>query len=100
MDNVRCNARGASGTSPASGSLSSEDVFTALFSFNSARRIKTNLINQNHCSLQVIDPFSLDSSPSFGISCLPFVFFSSLSSSSSPPSDNAPSSDTLPSRFR
>ncbi len=51
----------------------------------------------NNYYLQGNVPFSFFS---FDTSLFPFVFVSSTSSSSSPPSDTAPSSDALPSRFR
>ncbi len=75
MDDVRCNDRGASGTSPASGSLSCEDDLASLLSFDSTknrRRFYINILTiENH--LRLDGPLS--------------------------PSDTAPSSDALPSRF-
>jgi len=76
MDDVRCNDRGASGTSPASGSLSCEDDLASLLSFDSAkkrrRRFYINILTiENH--LRLDGPLS--------------------------PSDTAPSSDALTSRF-
>lgn len=72
IDSVRWNARGASGTSPASRSASSEDGLG---------------------SVDLTGPASA--------SLVGFVCFEAPSSSlSSPPSDKAPSSDPLPSRLR